>query len=154
MSPTLSMYWLCIPFFIFTILAEPDDDCRAQYSPNCLDDDSGTCRPYAVAMDKRCDYTKCCCVDELEDPLLDYLNFQYCSKWSDSIDIAPEVINAIILIIVFIYYLLILGNIADDYFAPIMADTSDTLGISHNIAGIYIYTTNIFLHAARKLLLY
>ena len=86
-------------------------------------------------MNKRCEYIKCCCGDQLEDPLLDYLKFQYCNKWSDSIHIPSEIINAILLIIIAIYYFLILGNIADNYFAVIMAELSDTFGVSQNIAG-------------------
>eukprot|EP01084_Bolivina_argentea_P284574 487767_1 len=120
---------------LITITIGQDDNCRDNYGNNCLNN-ATKCEPYSVSMDNRCDFIKCCCNDQLEDPLMDYLNFQYCKTWSDSINIIPEVANAILLIILAIYYFMILGNIADDYFAIIMADAADTLHVSHNIAGV------------------
>ena len=114
--------------FISNIIAH-GENCN---SSNCVSN-SSSCNPYSVHTNQRCNFIKCCCTETLEDPLINYLTFQFCTtKWSKN----SQIFNAIILIIAAIYYFKILGNIADDYFSLIMAETSDSLGVSPNISGV------------------
>ena len=55
-------------------------------------------------------------------------------------------LGIVVLIVLLIYAFLILGSVADDYFAPIMAEMADTLGLSHNVAGVTFlaFSTNIW----------
>eukprot|EP01084_Bolivina_argentea_P284576 487769_1 len=112
-----------------------EESCRGNYGSNCHMNTTKQCAPYSVSAERRCAFIECCCGDEIEDRLMDYLNFEYCNNWGAS-NIQPEVMNTILLIIITIHYFMILGNIADDYFALIMSETADTLHISHNIAGV------------------
>eukprot|EP01084_Bolivina_argentea_P015273 28556_1 len=114
------------------IMGQNDESCRSDYGSNCFAN-STLCEPYTVSSSDRCDYVHCCCSNYAShEALFDYIYFQYCATWNKN----NEISNAILMIIMGIYFILILGNVADNFFAPIMAETAETLGVSHNIAGV------------------
>ena len=130
MSPWIHL----VIIFLFSLLVTSSgvnhDKCDEQFGSNC-NATTTLCKPSNIERNERCDYIKCCCNDQMEDPKIHYLNFQYCD-----VNIFGEILNSIILFIILIYYTIILGNVADYYFAKIMADISDSMGLSHDIAGL------------------
>jgi len=88
------------------------------------------CVPGNTTMPHQCNYIKDCCGDTLGSALIDYLQMQYCFFNT----VQPLGVGVLA---VFVFYaFLILGNVADDYFAPIMAEMADYLGVSHELAGV------------------
>lgn len=88
------------------------------------------CKPDKEPSSKRCHYIHKCCGSTIEVQFVDYLTFIYCTMNSF------EWLGIIILFVIVIYAFIILGKVADDYFAPIMGEIADTLGVSHNVAGV------------------
>eukprot|EP01084_Bolivina_argentea_P141415 248494_1 len=118
-----------------TVLVTTNADCRDNFGSNCLSN-ATICHPYAVSMSTRCEFVKCCCSNQLEDPMFDYLQFQFCHNWGQRISPYVEIANAIVLVIIAINIFLMLGNLANNFFSLIMTDISEAFGVSHNIAGV------------------
>lgn len=89
------------------------------------------CIPGNATQGTQCNYIKTCCNDTLGGgALVNYLTMQYCFFNT----VQPL---GIVVLAVFVFYaFLILGNVADDYFAPTMAELADFLGVSHELAGV------------------
>lgn len=89
------------------------------------------CVPGNSTLTQQCSYIKDCCADTLGDgALINYLQMQYCFFNT----VQPL---GICVLAVFVFYaFLILGNVADDYFAPTMAEMAEFLGVSHELAGV------------------
>ena len=95
-------------------------------SSTCTDQ----CSPGHQPITAQCDYILHCCTDTLGDALVNYLGLQYCAFTS------LQTVGICVLSIFVLYAFLILGNVADDYFAPAMAELADFLGVSHELAGV------------------
>ena len=96
-------------------------------SSHCQDQ----CVPGNTTMHHQCNYIKDCCGDTLGDSaLVNYLEMQYC--FFNTV----QPLGVCVLAVFVFYAFLILGNVADDYFAPIMAELADFLGVSHELAGV------------------
>eukprot|EP01084_Bolivina_argentea_P277834 474480_1 len=94
---------------------------------NCSDQ----CVPGDTTLSSQCNYIKTCCSDTLgSGSLINYLTMQYC--FFNTV----QPLGVFILAILVFYAFLILGNVADDYFAPTMAELADFLGVSHELAGV------------------
>ena len=89
------------------------------------------CIPGNTTMNDQCNYIKDCCGDTLGgSALINYLEMQYC--FFNSV----QPLGIVVLAVLVFYAFLILGNVADDYFAPTMAEMADFLGVSHELAGV------------------
>lgn len=89
------------------------------------------CTPNNWNQSQQCQYVQNCCSNILTDAaLFDYLQFEYCAmndrQW----------LGILTFVIAVVYTFIILSNIADDYFAPIMSELADYLNISDELAGV------------------
>ena len=99
------------------------------------------CQPGKQPEHNQCQYIKSCCSDTLgDDGLVNYLDLQYCTFNT----IQP--LGIVVLALLVFYAFLILGDVADDYFAPTMAELAEFLKVPHELAGVTFVAVNSLLN--------
>jgi len=95
------------------------------------DEETKECKPFGYPQNKdQCQYIKSDDCDEVQDGgFIDYLKIYFCSDgphWVYSILFAYALFNVFV----------VLGEVADEFFAPTMKEMSDTLGVSETVSGV------------------
>ncbi|XP_060067382.1 mitochondrial sodium/calcium exchanger protein-like [Ylistrum balloti] len=98
------------------------------------DDDDVECREVLnQKKDDRCDFVKQTDDCQIDEGFLDYTQFVYCDFGSGGHLVA---LGMILLFIWWIFLFIGLAVTADDFFCPALSVISETMHLSHNVAGV------------------
>ncbi|XP_021341574.1 sodium/potassium/calcium exchanger 6, mitochondrial-like isoform X2 [Mizuhopecten yessoensis] len=98
------------------------------------DDDDVECREVLNEdKDKRCDFVKQTDDCQIDEGFLDYTQFVYCDFGSGG---HLQILGMIILFLWWVFLFTGLAVTADDFFCPALSVISETMHLSHNVAGV------------------
>ncbi|XP_045173122.2 mitochondrial sodium/calcium exchanger protein-like isoform X3 [Mercenaria mercenaria] len=96
------------------------------------DDSDADCSDvHKVAMADRCSFVNTTDDCQIDEGFLDYTYFVYCDFSSELLPL-----GIVILVLWWLFLFVGLAVTADDFFCPALAVISDTLRLSHNVAGV------------------
>ncbi|XP_069134964.1 mitochondrial sodium/calcium exchanger protein-like [Argopecten irradians] len=109
-------------------------DTTPNISQSLGDDDDVECREVLnKKADERCDFVKQTDDCQIDEGFLDYTQFVYCDFGHGK---HIEVLAMIILFLWWIFLFIGLAVTADDFFCPALSVISETMHLSHNVAGV------------------